>query len=100
MLKKVFLFAEVEDGKRIFRLMERVAGKPVPAADSQIRKGVVDKSENIGVLADSILRIMELTGDSVEIESKPPEGFDPDKFFPLSGAELLVVREKLGLSPG
>lgn len=102
MKKKVFFFIENrmvdEQEKRIYRLMEVEMGTPTPAG--QVREGVIDESENVTVIADSILKIHQITGDGVGINYNPPEGFDPKVFAPLMGPDLLVAREKLGLSPG
>ena len=100
MLKKAWFFIEKINGKIVYRLMENVAGTPRPAADPETRPGVIDNSEDLSVITASILRISDVTNDAISVVFEPPEGFDTNKFFPLSGATLLSAREKLGLSPG
>jgi hypothetical protein len=100
MEKTIWLFIKEKKGKKTFRLMESVAGKPLPA----VGRGVESESEDLDTIVRSILRMAEIHKENYQekpkVEFEPPNGFDPEKFFPLDPVQKLVVREKLGISPG
>jgi len=81
--------------KEIFCLMEKIMGK----FNYVDRDGIISESEDLSVLADSIFKINEITGDSIAITFTLPENFDSEKYSILSPTTKLVVREKLGLTP-
>lgn len=81
--------------KEIFCLMEKIMGK----FNYIDRDGIISESEDLSVLADSIFKINEITGDSVAITFTLPENFDSEKYSTLSPTTKLVLREKLGLTP-
>ncbi len=77
MKKLVFIGTEIRKignrTVRLFRLYESCGGIFDPAANSEIRPGVVDESEDLKVITDSVL----LIPDRVEISYKLPENL-PD----------------------
>lgn len=92
------LIEKIKSGTRTdkrFRLFEKCAGEFSPAADPEIRPGVVDDSGTLKVITDSI----QFIPDGVDIIFSLPEGFDRKKFFPLRGRNLRKARKQLGLPP-
>ena len=99
MQKLVYIIVEARKNKgateKRFRLFESCMGGFAPASDPKTRPGVIDDSDSLKTITDSVLLY-----DGPQIKFELPEGFDPKIFFPLSGVDLLIAREQFGLSPG
>lgn len=76
-----------------YRLLESCMGEFSPASNSKTRLGVIDDSDSLEVITDSIL----LYREGPEIKFGLPEELDSKIFFPLSGVDLIIARENLGL---
>lgn len=95
MIKLVCILVQIDEEGKKFRLFEGCMGKFSPAADAEIRPEVIDESEDLGVVVNSVL----LIPDGVKITYELPEDLDPKKYFPLSESEKLFVRKKLIAGP-
>jgi len=94
MYKAVTIFVR-NSKKRRFLLYEKCGGHYSPAADSQIRQGVVDDSDDLKVIIDSVLKIP----DGAKVKFEIPEDLNHEEYSQLTGVEQLFVREQLGRSP-
>jgi hypothetical protein len=92
------LIEKIKSGTRTdkrFRLFEKCANTFLPAADPELRPGVVDDSGTLKVITGSV----QFIPDGVDIIFSLPEGFDRKRFFPLKGRNLRTARRQLGLPP-
>lgn len=95
MIKLVCILAK-DDGKgRRFRLFESCMGHFSPAADSQLRPGVIDDSEDLKVITDSVLRFP----DGARVKFTVPKYLASKGYSELNGVEQLFVRKQLGKEP-
>ncbi|MCK5475039.1 MAG: hypothetical protein KAI71_00470 [Candidatus Pacebacteria bacterium] len=99
MQKLVCIIVEARQNKGViekrYRLFESCMRKFSHASDPETRPWVIDDSDSLEIITDSIL----LYREGPVIKFGLPEELDPKIFFPLYGVDLIIAREKLGLPP-